>query len=49
MDWVQDTRKLCSEYTDGTFRVQRPRTGSEEHLGILGKGSQILLLVSRSL
>nr|XP_008527911.1 PREDICTED: hephaestin isoform X2 [Equus przewalskii] len=23
-------------YTDGTFRIPRPRTGSEEHLGILG-------------
>uniref|UniRef100_G3VFK7 Hephaestin n=1 Tax=Sarcophilus harrisii TaxID=9305 RepID=G3VFK7_SARHA len=24
------------EYTDGTFSTPRPRTGSEEHLGILG-------------
>jgi hypothetical protein len=30
------------EYTDGTFKIRRPRSGSEEHLGILGKG--ILLL-----
>ncbi|XP_073920097.1 hephaestin isoform X3 [Castor canadensis] len=24
------------EYTDGTFKIRRPRSGSEEHLGILG-------------
>ncbi|XP_025131804.1 hephaestin isoform X2 [Bubalus bubalis] len=29
-------KAVFREYTDGTFRVQRPRTGSEEHLGILG-------------
>ncbi|KAB0389873.1 hypothetical protein E2I00_003814, partial [Balaenoptera physalus] len=29
-------KAVFREYTDGTFRVRRPRTGSEEHLGILG-------------
>uniref|UniRef100_A0A8C6D543 Hephaestin n=1 Tax=Moschus moschiferus TaxID=68415 RepID=A0A8C6D543_MOSMO len=29
-------KAVFREYTDGTFRVQRPRTGSEKHLGILG-------------
>ncbi|XP_043752236.1 hephaestin isoform X2 [Cervus elaphus] len=29
-------KAVFREYTDGTFRVQRPRTESEEHLGILG-------------
>ncbi|XP_062039479.1 hephaestin isoform X4 [Lepus europaeus] len=29
-------KAVFREYTDGTFRVPRPRTGTEEHLGILG-------------
>ncbi|XP_055294549.1 hephaestin isoform X4 [Moschus berezovskii] len=29
-------KAVFREYTDGTFRVQRPRTESEKHLGILG-------------
>ncbi|XP_025229015.1 hephaestin isoform X3 [Theropithecus gelada] len=29
-------KAVFREYTDGTFRIPRPRTGPEEHLGILG-------------
>ncbi|KAM4799042.1 hephaestin isoform X8 [Urocitellus parryii] len=29
-------KAVFREYTDGTFRIPRPRSGSEEHLGILG-------------
>ncbi|XP_058514701.1 hephaestin [Ochotona princeps] len=29
-------KAVFREYTDGTFRIPRPRTGEEEHLGILG-------------
>ncbi|XP_044090900.1 hephaestin isoform X4 [Neovison vison] len=29
-------KAVFREYTDGTFKIPRPRTGSEEHLGILG-------------
>uniref|UniRef100_A0A8C3VR61 Ceruloplasmin n=1 Tax=Catagonus wagneri TaxID=51154 RepID=A0A8C3VR61_9CETA len=29
-------KAVFREYTDATFRVPRPRTGPEEHLGILG-------------
>nr|XP_012316270.1 hephaestin isoform X1 [Aotus nancymaae] len=29
-------KAVFREYTDGTFRILRPRTGPEEHLGILG-------------
>ncbi|XP_029786151.1 hephaestin isoform X7 [Suricata suricatta] len=29
-------KAVFREYTDGTFKIPRPRTGPEEHLGILG-------------
>nr|XP_015107721.1 hephaestin isoform X3 [Vicugna pacos] len=29
-------KAVFREYTDGTFRIPQPRTGAEEHLGILG-------------
>nr|XP_039331518.1 hephaestin isoform X4 [Saimiri boliviensis boliviensis] len=29
-------KAVFREYTDGTFRIRQPRTGPEEHLGILG-------------
>uniref|UniRef100_A0A2K6FGN3 Ceruloplasmin n=1 Tax=Propithecus coquereli TaxID=379532 RepID=A0A2K6FGN3_PROCO len=29
-------KAVFREYTDGTFRIPKPRTGPEEHLGILG-------------
>ncbi|XP_004439959.1 PREDICTED: hephaestin isoform X3 [Ceratotherium simum simum] len=29
-------KAVFREYTDGTFRIPQPRTGPEEHLGILG-------------
>ncbi|XP_055986016.1 hephaestin [Sorex fumeus] len=29
-------KAVFREYTDGSFKIPRPRTGSEEHLGILG-------------
>lgn len=29
-------KAVFREYTDGTFRIPRPRSGPEEHLGILG-------------
>lgn len=29
-------KAVFREYTDGTFKIPRPRTGQEEHLGILG-------------
>nr|XP_012419364.1 PREDICTED: hephaestin isoform X2 [Odobenus rosmarus divergens] len=29
-------KAVFREYTDGTFKIPQPRTGSEEHLGILG-------------
>lgn len=30
-------KAVFREYTDGTFKIPRPRTGPEEHLGILGE------------
>lgn len=30
-------KAVFREYTDGTFKIPQPRTGPEEHLGILGK------------